>query len=71
MSCYVDLVVDIPKLSQFDNIKKNPDLANAILAHRVDFGCQKNVVQLQFDGRIYYFRINKTKRAKRVVILKI
>ena len=22
MSCYIDLVVDVPKLSQFDNIKK-------------------------------------------------
>ena len=63
MSCHVDLVVEVTKLSQFNKIKEISDLANAILADGVDFGYKKNAVQLTFDGRTYYFRINKIKRS--------
>ena len=37
MSCYVDLVVDVTKLLQFDKINKISGLANAILADGVNF----------------------------------
>ena len=42
MSCYIDLAVDVTKLSQFDKIKEISDLVNAILADSVDFGYKKN-----------------------------
>ena len=38
MSCYVDLAVDISKLSQFDKIKEILKLASAVLADSLDFG---------------------------------
>ena len=60
MSCYVDLTVDVTKLPQFDKIS---DLANAILADGEDFGYKKNAVQLTFDNKTYYFRINKINRS--------
>ena len=53
MLCYVDLTVDVTKLSQFDKIKEISDLANAILADGVDFGYKKNAVQLTFDSKTY------------------
>ena len=59
MLCYVDLTVDVTKLPQFNKIKDTSDLANAILANGVDFGYKKNAVQLTFDNKNYYFRINK------------
>ena len=68
MSCYVDLTVDVTKLPQFDKIKENSDLANATLADGVDFGFKKNLVQLTFDNKTYYFRINKNK-SKQLYIL--
>ena len=37
MSCYVDLTIDVIKLSQSDKIKEITDLVNAILAD-LDFG---------------------------------
>ena len=42
MSCYIDLAVDVTKLSQFDKIKEISNLVNAILADSVDFGYKKN-----------------------------
>ena len=62
MSCYVDLTVDVTKLPQFDKIKDISDLANAILVDGVDFGYKKNVVQLTFDNKTYYFRIDRINR---------
>ena len=58
-SCYVDLTIDVIQLPQFDKIKKISDLANAIWANSVVFGHKKNAVQLTFDNKTYYFRINK------------
>ena len=55
MSCYVDLTNDVTKLPQFDRIKELSDLANAILSDGVDFGYKKNVEQLTFDNKTYYF----------------
>ena len=55
MSCYVDLTNDVTKLPQFDRIKELSDLANAILFDGVDFGYKKNVEQLTFDNKTYYF----------------
>ena len=63
MSCYVDLAVDVTKLPQVDKIKEISDLANAILADGVGFGYKKNAVQLTFDNKTYYFRINKINRS--------
>ena len=63
MSCYVDLTADVTKLPQFVKIKDISDLANAILADGVDFGYKKNVVQLTFENKTYYFRINKINRS--------
>ena len=62
-SCYVNLTVDITKLPQFDKIKEISDLVNIILADDVDFGYKKNVIQLTFDNKTYYFRVNKIKRS--------
>ena len=62
MSCYLDLTVDVTKLPQFDKIKDISDLANAILVDGVDFGYKKNVVQLTFDNKTYYFRIDRINR---------
>ena len=62
MSCYVDLTADVTKLPQFVKIKDISDLANAILADGVDFGYKKNVVQLTFDNKTYYFRIDRINR---------
>ena len=62
MSCYVDLTVDVTKLPQFDKIKDISDLANAILVDGVDFGYKKDVVQLTFDNKTYYFRIDRINR---------
>ena len=62
MSCYVDLTVDVTKLPQFDKIKDISDLANAILVDGVDFGYKKNVVQLTFDNKTYYLRIDRINR---------
>ena len=59
MSYYIDLTVDDTKLPQFGKIKEISDLANAILADGVDFGYKKNAVQLTFDNKTCYFRINK------------
>ena len=44
MACYVDLAVDVSKLSKFDKIKKISDLANAIVADGVNFGYKKNAI---------------------------
>ena len=44
-------------------MSENSTLANAILADGVDFGYKKNAAQLTFEGRSYYFRINKIKRS--------
>ena len=63
MSYYIHLTVDDTKLPQFGKIKEISDLANAILADGVDFGYKKNVVQLTFDNKTYYFRINKINRS--------
>ena len=63
MSCYVDLNVDVTKLPQFDKIKEISDLANAILADGEDFGYKKNAVQLTFDNKTYYFRMDKINRS--------
>ena len=63
MSCYVDLTNDVTKLLQFDKIKEISGLANAILADGVDFGYKKNVEQLTFDNKTYYFRISKINRS--------
>ena len=63
MSCYVNLTNDVTKLPQFDKIKNISDLANAILANGVDFGYKKNVEQLTFDNKTYYFRISKINRS--------
>ena len=46
-------------LCLFDKIKEISDLANATLADGVDFGYKKNMVQLTFDNKTYYFRIYK------------
>ena len=62
MSCYVDLTVDVTKLPQFDKIKDISDLANAILVDGVDFGYKKDVVQLTFDNKTYYFRMDRINR---------
>ena len=59
MSCYVDLAVDVTKLSQFDKIKEISDLANAILANGVDFGYRKNSIQTTYERESYVFKINK------------
>ena len=59
MPCYVDFTNDVTKLPQFDKIKEISDLENAILADGVDFGYKRNVVQLTFDNKTYYFRMNK------------
>ena len=59
MSYYIHLTVDDTKLPQFGKIKEISDLANAILADGVDFGYKKNGVQLTFDNKTCYFRINK------------
>ena len=63
MSCYVDLTIDVIQLPQFDKIKKISDLANAIWANSVVFGYKKNAVQLTFDNKTYYFKINKINRS--------
>ena len=62
-SRYVNLTVDVTKLPQFDKIKEISDLVNTILADDVDFGYKKNVIQLTFDNKTYYFRVNKIKRS--------
>ena len=59
MPCYVDFTSDVTKLPQFDKIKEISDLENAILADGVDFGYKRNVVQLTFDNKTYYFKMNK------------
>ena len=41
MSYYVDLAVDVPKLSQFDKTKEISNLANVTLAEGLDFGYKK------------------------------
>ena len=64
MSCYVDLAVDVAKLSQFDKIKKVSDLANVILADGVDFGYKKNAIQTTYEGESYAFEINKINWSK-------
>ena len=64
MSYYVDLAVDVAKLSQFDKIKKISDLANAILADGVDFGYKKNAIQTTYEGESYAFEINKINWSK-------
>ena len=64
MSCYVDLGVDVTKLSQFDKIKEISDLANAILANGVDFGYRKNSIQTTYERESYAFKINKINRSK-------
>ena len=46
MLCYVDLTVDITKLTQY-------------LANGVDFGYKENAVQLTFGNKTYCFRINE------------
>ena len=63
MSCYVDLTTDVAKLLQFDKIQEISHLANAILVNGVNFGYKKNAVQLTFDNKTYYFRINKINRS--------
>ena len=64
MSCYVDLAVDVTKLSQFDKIKEISDLANAILANGVDFGYRKNSIQTTYERESYAFKISKINRSK-------
>ena len=63
MSCYVDLTTDVAKLLQFDKIQEISHLANAILVNGINFGYKKNAVQLTFDNKTYYFRINKINRS--------
>ena len=50
-------------LCLFDKIKEIWDLANATLADGVDFGYKKNMVQLTFDNKTYYFRIYNINRS--------
>ena len=61
MFCYVDLVVDITKVSQFDKIKEISDLTNAILVDVFGFGYNENAVQLKFGGKTYHSKINRIK----------
>ena len=61
MFCYVDLVVNVTKVSQFDKIKESSDLTNAILVDVFDFGYNENAVQLTFGDKTYHFKINRIK----------
>ena len=64
MASYVDLAVDVSKLSKFDKIKKMSDLANAIVADGVNFGYKKNAIQITYEGESYAFKINKINQSK-------
>ena len=57
MSCYVDLVVDVTKLLQFDKIKKISGLANAILADGVNFGYKKILYKQRMKKRDMQLKI--------------
>ena len=52
MSRYVDFIVGVAKLLQFDKIKEVSDLSNAILADGVGFGYKKNVIQTTYEGEL-------------------
>ena len=59
---YVDVTVDAKKLPQFDKIKKNSDLSNAILADGVDFGYEKMLYKQRLMERAMHLKLtNKTK----------
>ena len=52
MSRYVDFIVGVTKLLQFDKIKEVSDLSNAILADGVGFGYKKNAIQTTYEGEL-------------------
>ena len=59
MSCYVDLTVDVTKLPQSNQIKKNSDLANAILPDGVDFGYKKMPCKQHMKERCILLKLTK------------
>ena len=59
MSCYIDLVVDVTKLSQFDKIKEISDSANAILADGVDIGYKKMPYKQSMKERAMHLKSMK------------
>ena len=56
MSCYIDLVVDVTKLSQFDKIEEIWDSANAILADGVDIGYKKMLYKQSMKERAMHLK---------------
>ena len=57
MSCYVDLAVDVSKLSQFDKIKEILKLASAFLADSVDFGYKKMLYKQRMKERAMHLKL--------------
>ena len=51
MSCYIDLAVDVTKLSQFDKIKEISNLAIVTLADGLDFGSKKMLYKQRMKER--------------------
>ena len=60
MSCYVDLAVDVTKLSQFDKIKEISNLAIVTLADGLDFGSKKMLYKQRMKERAMHLNwLNK------------
>ena len=64
MSRYVDFIVGVTKLLQFDKIKEVSDLSNAILADGVGFGYKKMLYKRHMKESYAFKKINEINWSK-------